>query len=225
MAKGKGKRSKNNNEVNASSFIDATAVNAATAAAANQRQNNNNSQQKLVKSVSSSQHSSKSRKKKDASSQNTNGSERSGKSNKSEKSEKSEESKDPTDSKSKKSIDPSKMTQQSNHLGRNLEPDGIDSQQVQPSIRPPRAKKSSVQSQIKPKARQDDVSEVSGSHKIDELDNAMKKIKRLERELREACQANRGGSSRDHNFSHLYDRTKWNLDDPICSEFTFLLSS
>jgi hypothetical protein len=46
---------------------------------------------------------------------------------------------------------------------------------------------------------------------MDELDNAMKRIERLERELREARQANRNGSPRDHNFSHLYDRTPVDL--------------
>jgi hypothetical protein len=58
------------------------------------------------------------------------------------------------------------------------------------SIRHNKARKSSVPFQIKPKSRQDDVSEVTGSHKNDELDKAMKRIERLEPELREARQAN-----------------------------------
>ncbi|KAL3769782.1 hypothetical protein ACHAWO_011310 [Cyclotella atomus] len=150
------------------------------------QQNSNNSQQQSV-----SQHSSKSRKNKDTQSQNSN----------SKKSEKSDETKNPNSqnssdrSESKKSRDP---TEKSEHPMNLME--GALSQM---------AWIASMSNQ--PKSRQDDVSEVSGSHKNDELDKAMKRIERLEPELHEARQANRGGSPRDHNFSHLYDRVPVDL--------------
>jgi len=127
-------------------------------------------------------------------------SQKSQKSNKSRKTQKSKNSQ-----KSQQTSDKSQTPGTSRKT--NQEPDGINGNKMPSSIN---KRQISTSPKIPPlrisrNGRPDDVSEVSGSvNESDELKNALKRVERLEEELRQARRASRGPTA--HNYSHLYDR-------------------